>query len=271
MQRLDPSQRPEGWLGLRPSDTDTGDQRACRQRSAEHVERRGSQMAHDGHDHRASRAGFRQTHVRTGRAAGAVRQRDAGKLGRRWPRGCRRRSRRTPARKRRRVIPSLGRPGRPGSERIGWRQAASAGAPRSSSGPVAVSGPGRPPSWWVGARRPALKGLGQTRAPARVRDSPLLCVGGHADSFGTSLALHLRPRTVRTDLIPELDPASDGVGLSARYSSTGVVGEPPTPAVSWAHGSAVVDEMARTFAELATGEEPVVGPARRAAVTRAGR
>ena len=88
--------------------------------------------------------------------------------------------------------------------------------------------------------------------------------GGHADSFATSLALHLRPRTVRTDLIPELDPKHqaewDYPVDFTRYSSTGVVGDATHASAElgarlW---EAVVDEMARTFAELATADEPVV-------------
>ena len=88
--------------------------------------------------------------------------------------------------------------------------------------------------------------------------------GGHADSFTTSLALHLRPEAVRTELIPKPVPRHvdwDDPNLdSARYSSTGVVGDASHASVElggrlW---EAVVDEMARTFAALATADEPVV-------------
>lgn len=88
--------------------------------------------------------------------------------------------------------------------------------------------------------------------------------GGHADSFATSLALHLRPDVVRTQLIPQPDPRQvdwhDPNLDFARYSSTGVVGDASHASVElggrlW---EAVVDEMARTFAALATADEPVV-------------
>ena len=54
--------------------------------------------------------------------------------------------------------------------------------------------------------------------------------GGHADSFATSIALHLRPETVRQTLIS--DPHSAPVDWQdpnldfSRYSSTGVIGNP---------------------------------------------
>jgi creatinine amidohydrolase len=54
--------------------------------------------------------------------------------------------------------------------------------------------------------------------------------GGHADSFSTSISLHLRPASVRVNEI--VDPAHRPVdwqdpGLDfARYSSTGVIGNP---------------------------------------------
>jgi creatinine amidohydrolase/Fe(II)-dependent formamide hydrolase-like protein len=54
--------------------------------------------------------------------------------------------------------------------------------------------------------------------------------GGHADSFATSIALHLRPETVRQKLIS--DPHSTPVNWQdpnldfSRYSSTGVIGNP---------------------------------------------
>ncbi len=88
--------------------------------------------------------------------------------------------------------------------------------------------------------------------------------GGHADSFATSLALHLRPEVVRTDLIPAPDTRQvdwDHPELDfARYSSTGVVGD-ATHASAELGGrlwEAVVAEMARTFAALARADEPVV-------------
>lgn len=54
--------------------------------------------------------------------------------------------------------------------------------------------------------------------------------GGHADSFTTSIALHLRPGAVRADRI--FDPRNEEVRWEdpdlnlARYSSTGVIGDP---------------------------------------------
>ena len=54
--------------------------------------------------------------------------------------------------------------------------------------------------------------------------------GGHADSFSTSISLHLRPATVRVNEIR--DPAHRPVDWQdpnldfARYSSTGVIGNP---------------------------------------------
>ncbi len=54
--------------------------------------------------------------------------------------------------------------------------------------------------------------------------------GGHADSFTTSIALHLRPWAVRADRI--FDPQHEVVGWEesdlsfAKYSSTGVIGDP---------------------------------------------
>ena len=54
--------------------------------------------------------------------------------------------------------------------------------------------------------------------------------GGHADSFTTSIALHLRPRAVRADRIfnpqhEEVDWEDPDLNF-ARYSSTGVIGDP---------------------------------------------
>lgn len=63
--------------------------------------------------------------------------------------------------------------------------------------------------------------------------------GGHADSFTTSVALYLRPRSVRRNLIvdPKHAPVEwDDPNLRfARYSSTGVIGDPT-------HASAVLGE-----------------------------
>ena len=54
--------------------------------------------------------------------------------------------------------------------------------------------------------------------------------GGHSDSFITSLALHLRPESVRKDLIqnPNNDPVNwDDPNLDfSDYSLSGVIGDP---------------------------------------------
>jgi len=81
--------------------------------------------------------------------------------------------------------------------------------------------------------------------------------GGHADSFATSIALHLRPESVRVDQIP--DPESEPVDWDdphldfARYSSTGVIGDPTHASAElgarlW---HAVVEDVALTFKEIA--------------------
>jgi creatinine amidohydrolase len=54
--------------------------------------------------------------------------------------------------------------------------------------------------------------------------------GGHADSFATSIALHLRPESVRRDRIvnphhPPVDWGDPDLDF-ARYSATGVIGDP---------------------------------------------
>jgi len=81
--------------------------------------------------------------------------------------------------------------------------------------------------------------------------------GGHADSFITSITMHLRPGVVRKDLIanPQNEPVNWGdahLDIS-KYSSTGVIGD-PTKASSdlgaklWA---AVVNEGAETIRKYA--------------------
>ena len=84
--------------------------------------------------------------------------------------------------------------------------------------------------------------------------------GGHADSFATSIALHLRPEAVRTDRIvaprhrpvdwhdPDLDFAD--------YSRTGAIGDPTHASAElgaklW---EAVVDAVAATLASIAQGQ-----------------
>ncbi len=53
---------------------------------------------------------------------------------------------------------------------------------------------------------------------------------GHADSFATSIALHLRPEMVRVERIPQAELASvewDDPALDfSRHSSSGVIGDP---------------------------------------------
>ena len=73
----------------------------------------------------------------------------------------------------------------------------------------------------------------------RVADPSVL--GGHADSFTTSIALHRRPNTVRLDRIPSTssrevdwnDPHLD----FTKYSDTGVIGDgEPSESPSWGAG-----------------------------------
>jgi creatinine amidohydrolase len=81
--------------------------------------------------------------------------------------------------------------------------------------------------------------------------------GGHADSFATSIALYLRPESVRVDQIS--DPKNEPVDWDdphldfARYSSTGVIGDPTHASAElgarlW---QAVVEEVALTLKEIA--------------------
>ena len=80
--------------------------------------------------------------------------------------------------------------------------------------------------------------------------------GGHADAFGTSLALHLRPEMVRRDLIsnPSRAPGLERSGSRfARHSTSRVIVSPTT--ISAALGAqlweAVVNDAARTLYDLA--------------------
>jgi creatinine amidohydrolase len=81
--------------------------------------------------------------------------------------------------------------------------------------------------------------------------------GGHADSFTTSMALYLRPESIRMERIP--DPQHKPVDWSdpeldfARYSSTGVIGDPTHASAElgaklW---NAVVEEVALVLQEIA--------------------
>jgi creatinine amidohydrolase len=80
--------------------------------------------------------------------------------------------------------------------------------------------------------------------------------GGHADSFATSIALYLRPESVRVAQIS--DPKNEPVDWDdphldfARYSSTGVIGDPTHASAElgarlW---HAVVEDVALTFKKL---------------------
>ena len=81
--------------------------------------------------------------------------------------------------------------------------------------------------------------------------------GGHADSFATSIALHLRPESVRVAQIP--DPQNKPIDWGdphldfTRYSSTGVIGDPTHASAElgarlW---HAVIEDVALTFKEIA--------------------
>ncbi len=81
--------------------------------------------------------------------------------------------------------------------------------------------------------------------------------GGHADSFATSIALHLRPEAVRTDLIPDRDGGDvDWTAADldfSRYSRTGVIGDPTHASVElgarlW---EAAVEEVALLLRDAA--------------------
>ena len=87
--------------------------------------------------------------------------------------------------------------------------------------------------------------------------------GGHADSFTTSIMLHLRPDAVRLDKI--VDPKHGPVSWEdpdldfAAYSPTGVIGDPThaTAELGAKLWEAVVDEVAAILLSIA--EDP--GPA----------
>lgn len=108
----------------------------------------------------------------------------------------------------------------------------------------------------VGRARAFLPALPYHDIWCQVGDATIL--GGHADSFATSIALHLRPGTVRTDRIRdpenrEVDWSDSDLDFSA-YSSTGVIGDPTHASAElgarlWA---AIVESVARTLREIAT-------------------
>ena len=84
--------------------------------------------------------------------------------------------------------------------------------------------------------------------------------GGHADSFTTSISLYLRPESVRQDQI--WNPHSTAVDWDdpqldfARYSSTGVIGDPThaSSALGKRLWEAAVEEAASTFKRVAAVE-----------------
>jgi len=81
--------------------------------------------------------------------------------------------------------------------------------------------------------------------------------GGHADSFATSIALHLRPQAVRVDRIPEPEnkPVDwDDPDLDfARYSASGVIGDPThaTAELGARLWNTIVETVALEFREIA--------------------
>ncbi len=88
--------------------------------------------------------------------------------------------------------------------------------------------------------------------------------GGHADSFSTSISLHLRPASVRMNQIA--DPAHRPVDWQdpnldfARYSPTGVIGDPtrasaPLGAKLWEASVASVAQTLRTISRTAAPAE----------------
>ena len=85
--------------------------------------------------------------------------------------------------------------------------------------------------------------------------------GGHADSFTTSIMLHLRPEAVRKGRI--VDPDHKPVDWEdpdldfANYSSTGVIGDPTRASAelgAWLW-EAVVDDVAETLRSIANCPE----------------
>lgn len=84
-----------------------------------------------------------------------------------------------------------------------------------------------------------------------------LVPGGHADSFTTSISLYLRPESVRQNQIS--DPHSTEVDWNdphldfARYSSTGVIGDPTHASAELGRRlwKAAVEEAAQTLKRVA--------------------
>ena len=83
-------------------------------------------------------------------------------------------------------------------------------------------------------------------------------VGGHADSFATSIAMFLRPQAVREAKIPE--PVNRPVDWNdpnldfTRYSSSGVIGDPShsSPDLGAKLWASIIDTVALTFRHLST-------------------
>ena len=112
-----------------------------------------------------------------------------------------------------------------------------------------------------GQSRAFLPGLPYHKVWCRIADPSI--PGGHADSFTTSITLHLRPEAVRRDRI--VDPQHKPVDWEdpdidfASYSSTGVIGDPTHASAElgaklW---EAVVDEVAETLRSIAEDSGPV--------------
>lgn len=110
---------------------------------------------------------------------------------------------------------------------------------------------------WLGRSRAFLPGLPYNDVWCRIADPSV--PGGHADSFTTSIMLHLRPEAVRRDKI--IDPSHGPVDWEdpdldfASYSSTGVIGDPTHASAEigarlW---EAVVEKVAATFRSIAEG------------------
>ena len=109
-----------------------------------------------------------------------------------------------------------------------------------------------------------LPGLPYNKIWRRIADPSV--PGGHADSFTTSIMLHLRPEAVRGDKI--IDPRHGPVNWEdpdldfASYSTTGVIGDPTHASAELGAGlwEAVVDDVAatlRSIAEYRVAADPV--------------
>ena len=106
-----------------------------------------------------------------------------------------------------------------------------------------------------GQSKAFLPGLPYHKVWRRIADPSV--PGGHADSFTTSITLHLRPEAVRRDKIadPKHKPVDwDDPNIDfASYSSTGVIGDPTHASAElgaklW---EAVVGEVAETLRSIA--------------------